>query len=439
MYAGVDNVTHGLAGLLVADAAGHWLERRGVRVSPRARRALSVLGVIAAEFPDSDLVYSGPVLRMGSLGYLLHHRGHTHTIVWAFVSAVMLWGVARWWVNYGGPRGGSTRDGSTDGGSTDGGTVNAALFVVALVGTMSHLLLDFTNSYGVHPFWPFDSRWFYGDAVFIVEPWLWLVSIPVLVFGPRSRTSRVLLGVCYVAIIAATLLLGQVARDVALVLVLFAGMWPVAQWRLPRVTRTVSGMAAWGLVTAGFFVASGRAEAAVRTAVEGVSAGERVLDVSLNPGPGDWGCWSALVMSTDGVQYRVSSAFVAPFVARPLATCEARYRTGRIGGDVLSGLAGSAAAPFAATTQVQWRSSWSAPRAELSALARAKCEVNAALHFMRAPVWQRRTDGALLLGDARFGLGGFSDVGVPATGACTLQGAWIPAWVPPRRDVYSER
>ena len=451
----MDNVTHGLAGLLVADAAGHWLERRGVRISTRARRALSVLGIVAAEFPDSDLVYSGPVLRMGNLGYLLHHRGHTHTIVWAVVSAVVLWIVARGWVNYGSTDGGSTDSGSADGGSSDGGSsdggstrggtsasYSGALLCVALVGTLSHLLLDYTNSYGVHPFWPFDNRWFYGDAVFIVEPWLWLVSIPALFWNRPSRIGRVLLPLFFVLIIAATLFLGQVARDVALVLLVFAALWPVVQWRLPAMARTASGLGVWTLITVGFFAASGRADAAVRTAVEAVSASERVLDVSLNPGPGDWGCWSVLVVSADATTYRVSSAFVAPFApVRPLATCEARYRTGRIWGDVLGGLDGRTSPSFAATTQVAWRSSWSAPRTALSALVRTRCEMQAALRFMRVPVWQRVNERELVLSDARFGVGGggFSDVLVPSTGACAMEGRWVPGWLPPRADVYSER
>ena len=430
--AGVDNVTHGLAGLLVADAAGHWLERRGVRITPRARRTLSVLGVVAAEFPDSDLLYSGPVLRMGNLGYLLHHRGHTHTIVWAVFSALLLWWAARWWVN----------SGSSDGGGSDRGNLRGGLLAVAVIGTLSHLLLDFTNSYGVHPFWPFDNRWFYGDAVFIVEPWLWLVSIPALFFNRPLRSSRGVLALFFVLIIAATLLLGEVARDVAVVLVVFAAGWPVLQWRLPAGVRTMSGLGAWALVTAGFFVASARAESAVRTAVAGVSATERVLDVSLNPGPGDWGCWSALVVTADPTTYRVSSAFVAPFAgARPLATCEARYGSGRIGSDVLGGLAAAEPSSFVATTHVRWRLSWRRPRAELQTLARTRCEVQAALRFMRVPVWQRVGERELVLSDARFGVGGggFSEITVPAAGECGLRRAWIPGWLPPRRELYSAR
>ena len=46
---------------------------------------------------------------------------------------------------------------------------------------------------------PFDDRWFYGDALFIVDPWLWLVlGLPVVWAHSASRRSRIawtLLGV----------------------------------------------------------------------------------------------------------------------------------------------------------------------------------------------------------------------------------------------------
>ena len=36
-----------------------------------------------------------------------------------------------------------------------------------MCGTLLHLGMDFLNSYGVHPFWPIQNRWVYGDSVFI--------------------------------------------------------------------------------------------------------------------------------------------------------------------------------------------------------------------------------------------------------------------------------
>ncbi len=190
----MDNVTHALAGLLLADAAVSVVQRRVGRALSstiegptltRYRRAAVVLGITAAEFPDADLVYSGPLVGMGKLGYLLHHRGHTHTIVWAVISAILLWLVVRWWWQ----RGLSGRERADATSAIVAREGSKALLGLALVGTLSHLLLDYTNSYGIHPFWPFDNRWVYGDSIFIVEPWLMVVAIPPLLWGPRRAVG----------------------------------------------------------------------------------------------------------------------------------------------------------------------------------------------------------------------------------------------------------
>jgi inner membrane protein len=55
------------------------------------------------------------------------------------------------------------------------------LYVFACVAGLSHILLDFTNSYGVRPFWPFSERWYSWDIVFIVEPALLALLIGGLV------------------------------------------------------------------------------------------------------------------------------------------------------------------------------------------------------------------------------------------------------------------
>jgi inner membrane protein len=49
------------------------------------------------------------------------------------------------------------------------------LLALSYVGMYSHVFLDFLNTYGVRLLTPFDWRWFYGDAVFIIDPILWIV------------------------------------------------------------------------------------------------------------------------------------------------------------------------------------------------------------------------------------------------------------------------
>lgn len=425
----MDNITHGLAGLLMADVTLQSMSPRHSRtLSPRVRRATVLLGIAAAEFPDTDLVYSGPLVGLGQLGYLLHHRGHTHTLVWATISAIGLWLLARWWVRRGD--------------AVDRASSGRPLFWLALAGTWSHLVLDWTNSYGVHPFWPVDNRWYYGDAVFIVEPWLWLVAIPPLLVGARSRGGRVVLALLGLVILAASGFTGQVAGAVAVVLLVFALGWLGAQRLVPARARVWAGIGVWVLVTVVFAASSRTVRAEVTRAA--TARGDTVLDVVLNPAPGDPTCWSSLVLSrsADGATYRLTSGLAGVAPVRSAASCRRSYARGRAAGDVLAGVPGaSAAVPFAVSPAVAWGSTWTAPVDELVALNATRCEVAAALRFMRTPLWQTSADGTLLLADARYGTGGgFNALAFPgATTGCAIAGRWIPSWTPPRRDVLERR
>lgn len=64
-----------------------------------------------------------------------------------------------------------------------------ALWLLAFVAVLSHPLLDFLNTYGVRFLMPFSGRWFYGDALFIVDPWLWL-ALAAGIAGSRWRARR---------------------------------------------------------------------------------------------------------------------------------------------------------------------------------------------------------------------------------------------------------
>jgi inner membrane protein len=55
------------------------------------------------------------------------------------------------------------------------------LYLTAFVAALSHLLLDWTNNYGLRPFFPFNPRWYAGSFLFIVEPVLWAIFFVSLV------------------------------------------------------------------------------------------------------------------------------------------------------------------------------------------------------------------------------------------------------------------
>lgn len=412
----MDNVTHALAGGLIAAAAVALTDRRAVdstveRASTFGRTA-AVLGIVAAEFPDIDLVYAGRTLDGGKLAYLLNHRGHTHTVLFALVSAFVLWAIALAVVR-------ECRE----------ARYRWPLLVVSLIGTCSHLLLDYTNSYGVHPFWPVEPSWYYGDAVFIIEPWLWIVSLPVLWFFTRISAVRVACALALGAILVAAWTINLVGRDVALVLTIGAVLWTLVVRSAGADRRWLYGLLGWLAIEGMFFVASSRARNAVELAV----TQSTLRDVALTPSPGNPLCYRALVVQVDGDQYEVTAASVAPFPALRGALGCAGLRNVKPDASVID--SSRASGSRRSSNAVHWEQEWVAPRSDLVELSRQNCEVAAALHFMRVPFWRVLANGNIVLSDLRFGdgSGGFAEITTPTqrTGCVGT----IPGWRPPRSDV----
>jgi inner membrane protein len=146
----MDNLTHSLVGLTAAKAG---LEK----LSPGA----ATLCVLAANAPDADIV----VLAFGDRWTLLqHHRGITHAIVGvitlAFVLPLIFYGVDRLWGRY------KHRPPNTN---------LKGLLISSFIASATHPILDWTNNYGIRWFLPWSQKWSYGDFVFIVDPYLWLI------------------------------------------------------------------------------------------------------------------------------------------------------------------------------------------------------------------------------------------------------------------------
>jgi len=118
---------------------------------------------LAAEAPDLD-VFS----RFGGSAFgLNHHRGFTHSFLGVpLVAAVVVAFMYAIWRL----RGRKTHDPHLP-------PRWGLLFGYACLAGLSHILLDYTTSYGIRPFWPFSERWISWDIVFIVEPILLVVLI----------------------------------------------------------------------------------------------------------------------------------------------------------------------------------------------------------------------------------------------------------------------
>lgn len=161
----MDNLTHSLVGLAAAKAGLG-------RVSPYATFAC----VAAANLPDIDIV----ALAGGPAFYLQHHRGITHSLVGMLALAaafpLLFYAAERVWARALGREPRANLKG---------------LLICSLLLSASHPLLDWTNSYGVRPFLPWDGRWIYGDLLFIIDPWVWLVlgGACFLLAGARWRAA----------------------------------------------------------------------------------------------------------------------------------------------------------------------------------------------------------------------------------------------------------
>ncbi len=142
-YAGdMEPVTHMLTGAVLARAGFN-----------RKAAYATVAMAIAAEFPDVDILWGirGPVTSFE------HHRGITHTFLALPVEAALLAGC--FWMTH------RLRKKAPD------AAPNLVwLFFGCWLALGSHILLDWTNNYGVRPFFPFNPHWYAGSFVFISEP-----------------------------------------------------------------------------------------------------------------------------------------------------------------------------------------------------------------------------------------------------------------------------
>jgi len=134
------------------------------RTGPNRTAAYAVATMaVAAELPDIDTVWS---LR-GPVEGFQHHRGITHTFVGIPFEAALLVGAVWVWHRWRSRRGAQPAAGPP--------ARWGVLYGWAVVGLLSHLLLDYTNNYGLRPFFPFDPHWYAGSIVFIFDPLIFVL------------------------------------------------------------------------------------------------------------------------------------------------------------------------------------------------------------------------------------------------------------------------
>ena len=257
---GMEPVTHFLTGACLARAG---LNRKA---------AYTTLAMtLAAQMPDIDKLWS---LR-GPVADFEHHRGITHTFLALPVEALVMtgavWLLHRWRVSRAAQR--VIAAPVVDAPLTDRKIVRpltaapvrwGLLYGFVMIALLSHILLDWTNNYGVRPFFPFNPKWYAGSFVFIFEP----VMFAALVIG-----------------LAAPSLFGLIGGEVG-------ARKPVFRGRGWAIFALVAVSALWGWR----YVEHDAAVRLASTATYGpLATGAEVLRVSASPYPGNPYRWHTVV------------------------------------------------------------------------------------------------------------------------------------------------
>jgi inner membrane protein len=411
---GMDNITHTVVGLGVGELLERSLPPEADAALARTRRRLLLIScALASNFPDLDLFLSGQL--PDPLGYLLNHRGHTHTLLYAVPQALSLaallwlcWPAARTLLRTSRP-------------------ARRGLAASTGAGLGLHLLLDYTNSYGLHPFYPFDGRWFYGDMVFIVEPLYWIAFGAPLAMMLATRRARV----AALAVPVGALLLftanGYLGAASCAALLGTGWLLGAAQRRAGARGRAalLLALGLCGAYVAGQGAASYAGGQRIRAALQRIDPAARVLDVAMTAYPSQPLCWNFVSVESDeaagSYRMRRGVASLAPGWLAPLA-CPRRL--------VDDG------ARLALTPAIVEMSEVTASLKALRRLQRDDCHVNAWLRFARAPALSMATGEA---SDYRFATtprGNFTTLRFGALrGSACPRG--VPGWDDPRADLLA--
>jgi inner membrane protein len=370
------------------------------------------LMIVGSNLPDADFIY--PAMTASKLDYLLQHRGHSHTVIGAVIIALLMLGSVLLFLRY--------RK------LTWSRADLKYLLAMVLLGPLLHLCLDFTNSYGLHPFWPVRNDWFYGDAVFIVEPLLWASATP-LVFTLQTRLARALAGLAVGSAIVLSLASGLVPLPLAAALVLMVVLLAVFAWRNTARPALVAGVAAWLAITAGFFITGASADATMQRLLTEEFPAARTLDRVLTPMPVNPLCREVFALQIEGGEYIIRKATLA-LAPRWLSAQQCPQRAlGAVSTAPLS------LTPAESTAEIAWHGELAMPQDLIGSLSMRYCAVRALMHFARVP-WAVMQGDGWIVGDMRYDREpepGLAEIEVgPLADECP---AFIPGWTPPRLDM----
>jgi len=133
----MENLTHTLVGLMLARIG---LEKTTVRGAG--------MMMLAANAPDVDAVFWFG----GTLPYLAYHRTYTHSLPFLPLVALLPMLLVRAQFSW-------------------------RSYLASMLAVLSHLLLDWTNSYGIPLALPFSDHRFRLDTVNLIDIWVWAILL----------------------------------------------------------------------------------------------------------------------------------------------------------------------------------------------------------------------------------------------------------------------
>lgn len=226
----VDPLTHTLAGATLAETR----LGRGVRLGPAAL-------IAGANVADVDAVS----ILAGSDFMLGFRRGWTHGVLAMAVLPLLLTAALLAFDAI------SRRRRARAGLPPPPPAAPRSLLFLSFVGVLSHPLLDWLNTYGIRLLMPFDDRWYYGDALFIIDPWLWLLLGGSLLLSRAGGPWWIVVAAFASTVVVGSGLAGSTAK---LVWVAGLSMLIVARWSAGRRLRGARTAVA-GLVVASVYIA----------------------------------------------------------------------------------------------------------------------------------------------------------------------------------------
>lgn len=358
----MDNLTHTLIGVTVAHAL------------PKKYRKPQIYwaSVIGNNLPDSDFIHR---IWPGTsdLDYLVHHRGYTHSFFLMFGLAVFGAALASFLGNPKGKR-----------------QVTRETYLFTLLGCFLHIGADFMNSYGVHPFSPFYNQWFYGDFLFIIEPWIWMILLPFASMLAIRKSAKVFWGTLF-------------AAGLALI-------WFVPYITLPfKILTTLAGIASFWIhhhrKNALFAVASVLVIIGCFSSVSWMvknqlqnSALAPFADIELTPEPANPFCWSSWSKKESEKDYVMRSAVIAPFPS--ILSTENCTLWKNVNPDAAAPTAIDESDPASPT--VLWKYEIRLKKSVYQQVFDHSCKFQRLMSFLRFPYLVQSQEGVWRTGDLRY-------------------------------------